>query len=246
MEKIMTKVGAIIQARMGSTRLPGKVLKEVDGEALLGYMVNRVRQSKLVDSIIIATSTLERDEVIEDFCIKHSIDYFKGSESDVLQRYYDCASLYNLDVVVRLTADCPLVDPSIIDECVDHFLKNDEIDYFANAYPTSQSKYPDGSDVEVFSFDTLEKANEIEDSLTGREHVTPCICQNKDTFLTGILNNIEDWSEYRYTVDHPEDFEIVSFLIKKIKSDKIKGTTSEIVGILDRNPDVREKNKKFI
>ena len=103
-------IGAIIQARMGSTRLPGKVLKNVGEKPLLLYMIERVRKSKKLDKVIVATSILEKDNVIEDFCKENNIDYFRGSESDVLQRYYECAKSYSLDIIVRLTADCPLID----------------------------------------------------------------------------------------------------------------------------------------
>jgi len=119
----------VIQARMGSARLPGKILKKVNGAALLGYQVERVRKSRLLDKIIVATSVLVKDDVVEKFCKTNNIEYFRGSENDVLSRYYECAQKYNADIVVRLTADCPLSDPKIIDDTI-KFYMDTKVDYF--------------------------------------------------------------------------------------------------------------------
>ena len=238
-------IGAIIQARMGSTRLPGKVLKSVGEKPLLLHMVERVRKSKKLDKVIVATSVLEKDNVIEDFCKENNIDYFRGSESDVLQRYYECAKSYSLDIVVRLTADCPLIDFFMIDKCIENFNANSELSYYANTCPTNLSMYPNGSDIEIFSFNALEKANTLENSLEGREHVTHYMCQEKETFKTDMLKNSQDWSGYRYTVDHHEDFEVISFLFDEINKKKIDGTTLEIVKILDEHPDIKALNKIY-
>lgn len=238
-------IGAIIQARMGSTRLPGKVLKNIGEKPLLLHMIERVRKSKKLDKVIIATSVLEKDNVIEDFCKKNNIDYFRGSESDVLQRYYECAKSYSLDIVVRLTADCPLIDFFMIDKCLEDFNANPELSYYANTCPTNLSMYPNGSDIEIFSFNALEKANTLENSLEGREHVTHYMCQEKEVFKTGMLKNSQDWSKYRYTIDNREDFEVISFLFDEINKKKIDGTTQEIVKILDEHPDIRALNKIY-
>lgn len=238
-------IGAIIQARMGSTRLPGKVLKKVGEKPLLLHMIERVRKSKKLDKIIVATSVLEKDDVIEDFCKENNVDCFRGSESDVLKRYYECAKNYNLDTVVRLTADCPLIDFCMIDKCLEEFNTNIELSYYANTCPADASMYPNGSDVEVFSFNALEKANTLEISPEGREHVTYYMCREKEFFKTGILKNSHDWSGYRYTVDNLEDFEVISFLFDEINKKKIEGTTQEIVKILDENLDIRALNKKY-
>ena len=238
-------IGAIIQARMGSTRLPGKVLKNIGEKPLLLHMIERVRKSKKLDKIIIATSVLEKDNVIEDFCKENNIDYFRGSESDVLQRYYECAKSYSLDIVVRLTADCPLIDFFMIDKCLEDFNANPELSYYANTCPTNLSTYPNGSDIEIFSFNALEKANALENSLEGREHVTHYMCREKEVFKTGMLKNSQDWSKYRYTIDNREDFEVISFLFDEINKKKIDGTTQEIVKILDEHPDIRALNKIY-
>lgn len=238
-------IGAIIQARMGSTRLPGKVLKKVGEKPLLLHMIERVRKSKKLDKVIVATSVLEKDNVIEDFCKANNIDCFRGSESDVLNRYYECAKNYDLDTVVRLTADCPLIDFSMIDKCLEEFNVNPELSYYANTCPTNLSMYPNGSDVEVFSFNALREANTLENSLEGREHVTHYMCREKEIFKTGMLKNSQNWSGYRYTVDNHEDFEVVSFLLDEIEKKKMDGTTQELVKILDENPHIRALNKKY-
>ena len=149
---------AIIQARMGSTRLPGKVLMGVNGRTLLAYQLDRISKSKKLNKVVIATSTLEKDDVIEAFCKDYGVDCYRGSENDVMSRYYECAKKYNPDTVVRMTADCPLIDPEIIDKVVQKF-KDNNVDYCANTVPPETSKFPDGSDIEVFSMKALERAN---------------------------------------------------------------------------------------
>jgi len=154
---------AIIQARMGSTRLPGKVLMEVNDRPLLAYQLDRISKSKKLDKVVIATSVLEKDDAIESFCVDYGIDYYRGSENDVMSRYYDCAKKYNSDIVVRMTADCPLIDPKIIDKVVQKF-EDDNVDYCGNTVPPETSRFPDGSDIEVFSMKALEQANlEVKD-----------------------------------------------------------------------------------
>lgn len=148
---------AIIQARMGSTRLPCKIFKEVDGVKLLKYMLDRVSKSNLLKKTIIATTSLSRDDVVEKFCAENRVECFRGSENDVLDRYYQCAKKYSINTIVRLTSDCPLSDPEIIDKAVNLFFAK-QVDYAVNTVPPETSTYPDGSDVEVFSFKALEKA----------------------------------------------------------------------------------------
>jgi len=237
------KTGAIIQARMGSTRLPGKVLREVNEKPLLLHMIERISRSRLLDSIIIATSSLTKDDIIEKFCFKNDILLFRGSEENVLERYYECAKNNELDVIVRLTADCPLIDPNIIDACIEGFNKDTHVGYFSNTCPIEKSKYPNGSDVEVFSFNVLEESYKFEKSDKSREHVTSFMPEN---FNSKILSSKNNWSSYRYTVDYPEDFEVVDFLIKEIKNQSIFGTTEEIISIIDSNPEIRKKNKHLI
>jgi spore coat polysaccharide biosynthesis protein SpsF len=244
MKNNSNKIVAIIQARMGSTRLPGKVLMEVNGKPLLETMLSRVAKSKLINKIIIATSTLPKDNQIDEFCINNGYECFRGSENDVLSRYYECSKKYNADVIVRLTADCPLIDSEIIDKAINYYLEKN-VDYTANTVPPKKSTFPDGSDVEVFSMSALEKANTNVKDLKDREHVTFYFWKYNNVFKTGQIIQKEDWSKYRITVDYPEDFEVISFLFKEIKKRGIRGTTKEIVDILDENPNIFNKNAMY-
>lgn len=234
---------AIIQARMGSTRLPGKVLKKIDGKELLAYQIDRVRESKELDKIIIATSTLEQDQAIVDFCINYGVDYFRGSENDVLSRYYECAKKYNPEIVVRLTGDCPLSDPKIIDNVINHF-KNTDTDYTANTVPVESSRFPDGSDVEVFSMNALSKAN---DSITEehfREHVTFQFWQTSEYSSNQFIQE-KDFSKYRITVDYPEDFEVVEYIFQELANKNSFGHLEEIISIIDSNEQIKNKNGQY-
>lgn len=236
---------AIIQARMGSSRLPGKVLKEINKVPVLKLQIDRVRASSRIDKVVVATSNESIDDKIEKFCVNHKIDCFRGSENDVLARYYHCAVTFRASVVVRLTADCPLCDPSVIDNVINLFFKKN-VDYAANTVPPEASHWPDGSDVEVFSFKALETAY-IEATLDEeREHVTFFFWKNKkNKFKTIQLGNSNDWSQYRFTIDYPEDFEVVRFLFQEIQSKGIFGHVHEIVSILENLPEIKKLNEKY-
>ena len=160
----------IIQARMGSSRLPGKVLKKINNKPCLLILMERVLLAKKIDKIVIATTNKKADTKIIDFCKKYDFDYFCGSENDVLKRYYDCNKRYDGSTIIRITSDCPLVDPHIIDKTVDLFYKK-KVDYAANTIPPLTRRWPDGSDVEVFSKYALAEAFKNAKG-NDREHVT--------------------------------------------------------------------------
>jgi len=234
----------IIQARLGSTRLPNKVLKEVNGVSLLKFQVERARQAKLVDKVIVATTSESRDVELVDYCKSNEIPVFIGSENDVLDRYYKCAKEYNADVIVRLTADCPLIDPEIIDQVIDLFLKNN-VDFAANTVPPETSKFPDGSDVEVFSMAALDRAqNECNDPFF-REHVTFYFWKEQNGFSSSQLDYHSDYSKYRFTVDYPEDFEVVKMIIDELNKKNQFGHVDQIVDIIESNKNIKEKNSKY-
>ena len=151
---IMGKVVAIVQARMGSTRLPGKVLMDISGWSMLWHVVNRVRQAKWVDKVVVATSGSVSDDPVATLCEQEGIPCFRGSEDDVLDRYYQAAKWIGANVIVRITADCPLIDPYVVDDVVKHYVDGD-YDYVSNTAPPT---FPDGLDIEVFSFEALERA----------------------------------------------------------------------------------------
>ena len=234
---------AIIQARMGSTRLPGKVLMEVNDRPLLAYQLDRISKSKKLDKVIVATSTLERDNAIENFCKDYGVDCYRGSENDVMSRYYDCAKKYNSDIVVRMTADCPFIDPEIIDKVVQKF-KDDNVDYCGNTVPPDTNRFPDGSDIEVFSMEVLEQANlEVKDELF-REHVTFQFWQD-DKYISSQFTQNKDWSAYRITVDYPEDFEVVRYILNVLNKKRTFGNLGEIISIIDSNNEIKEKNSQY-
>ena len=228
---------------MGSTRLPGKVLMEVNGRPLLAYQLDRISKSKKLDKVVVATSTLEKDNAIENFCKDYGVDCYRGSENDVMSRYYECCKQYNPDTVVRMTADCPLIDPEIIDKVVQKF-KDDNVDYCANTVPPEKSKFPDGSDIEVFSMKALEMANtEVQDEHR-REHVTFQFWQDLNYTSSQYIQN-KDWSNYRITVDYPEDFEVVRCILNVLNKKRTFGNLGEIISIIDSNQEIKAKNAKY-
>ena len=146
---------AVVQARMGSVRLPGKVLMEIEGSPILWHVVNRLKRSRLIRKIVVATTKDIKDNMIEDYCIKQDIDFYRGSEKDVLDRYYQAASIYQADPVVRITADCPMIDPDIVDKVISGYLA--DIDNLKGSSNTVKRTYPRGLDTEVISFSALEQ-----------------------------------------------------------------------------------------
>lgn len=202
------KVVAIIQARTGSQRLPGKVLMDLAGQPLLARNLNRVRQAQSIDEIVVATTTQTSDDVIADLCVDRGWSHFRGSEQDVLDRYYQAAVAYKADVVVRITSDCPLIDDEVVDRVVFEFMKDQpHIDYASNVL--GRRTFPQGLDTEVMRFDALGRAWREATEAVQREHVTPYIYQNPDLFhLHQVLGEC-DFSGMRWTVDTAEDLDFV-------------------------------------
>lgn len=199
------KVVAIIQARMGSTRLPNKVMKLIDGVPMIELLISRLSKSKRLDQIVLATSTDACNLPLVEHIEKLGYVCIRGHETDVLQRYVDAANQVEADVVVRITGDCPLIDPVLVDSAIDMFLSSN-VDYLTNASPAS---YPDGLDVEVFTVEALSRAGLESNDTFSREHVTPYL-RGGGLFKTAILSHHEDLSNLRWTVDEPPDFEVVS------------------------------------
>ncbi|MBW2993080.1 aminotransferase class III-fold pyridoxal phosphate-dependent enzyme [Candidatus Woesearchaeota archaeon] len=230
---------AIIQARMGSTRLPGKMLKKINGKPLIFYALEQIKKSKLIDKMVLATTNKKRDVVLLNTVKQAGYDVFAGDEDDVLDRYYQAAKLFKGDIIVRLTGDCPLIDANIIDYVLQKF-KDDSCDYASNIHPPT---FPDGLDVEVFSFNSLEKAWGGAKLNSEREHVTPYIWKNKDKFKLLNLKNDTDFSEIRLTVDEEDDFLFINKLLNKIGNREI--TLNLIAETLQKFPELRELNNKF-
>lgn len=199
------KTVAIIQARMGSTRLPNKVMKSINGVPMIELLLRRLEKSEELDKIVVATSTDSRNRPLVDHVVRLGFACEQGSESDVLERVVQAAQKHNAGIVVRITGDCPLMDPKLVDDCIRRF-KSDEVDYFSNIQPPT---YPDGLDIEVVKLTALERAMQESDRPYDHEHVTPYI-RESGMFRCGSMNNITDLSSLRWTVDAPEDFEVIS------------------------------------
>ena len=215
---LMSNVLCIIQARCSSTRLPFKVIKKINNEFMFIYQIKRVLLSKIIDNLVLATSISHDDDIIEDICIDNQVDCYRGSLCDVLSRYHEAAKLYNADYIVRLTADCPLIDASVIDKCIETIIKND-YDYVSNCH---ERTFADGMDVEVFNSKSLVITHKNASLPSEREHVTPYIWKNDKQFKLGILKDTEDLSDWRLTVDHAQDFELIENIVSHFDSRGVK------------------------
>lgn len=231
-------VAVVSQARMTSTRLPGKVLKEVGGRPLLYYHSERIRTH--VPHFIVATTSNQEDDPIVSFCKDAGIEYYRGDEHDVLGRYFETAQAFDLDVIVRVTSDCPLIDGAKVRQGIDRYLAEAGIyDYLGTGVP--EKTYPLGFSFELFSFDLLQKAYANANHPKMREHVTPYmkLQEHPDTELMGCPLE-EDWSSYRVTVDTPEDLELVRRLIEGYDVDTM--SMEEIVELLRGRPQLQAIN----
>lgn len=234
------RVVAIVQARMDSTRLPGKVLKEVLGKTLLEIELERIKRAELLDAIVVATTEKPTDRSIEEVCKLLDIPVFRGAEDDVLDRFYQAAKEQQAEVVVRLTADCPLIDPAIIDQVVTFYINNlPEYDYVSN---TEARTFPRGMDVEVFSMEALEEAWQQSKKPEEREHVTPYIYRNRKLFDIGIVMRGTNEAKRRWTVDTPEDLELITKILETLYPEKPKFTIDDIFAVLEENPEWEKIN----
>ncbi|GED63645.1 cytidylyltransferase domain-containing protein [Lysinibacillus fusiformis] len=227
------RIVAIIQARMGSTRLPGKILKKVNGRPLLSYQLERLQQSNYINDLVIATTLNEKDDLIVEFCKKNNILWFRGSEKDVLARYYETAKTFKADAIVRITSDCPIIDVQVVDKTIQYFVDNN-YEYVSN---TVDRTYPRGLDTEAFTFEALEKAYKEAVMERDREHVTAYFYTNPDVFKISSVRNETDYSKYRWTVDTEEDFQLIKNIIEKLYNDNPNFTFHDTVKLMEANPD---------
>ena len=231
-------IGCVIQARMNSTRLPGKVLMNIDGKfPALFYTVEQLKNSKLLEKIVIATSSNQEDNDIEKFCREYSIKCFRGSLENVLDRYYQCAKEFGITTIVRIPADKPLIDPEIVDEVIQKFKEN-SFDCVTNFQP---STIPSGTEVEIFSFSALETAWKNTSSAFNKEHVTPYIYKNKEQFKIFNVVNKEDLSNFRWALDYKEDLELIRKIVMKIEKRPI--LTRDIINLLNKEKELIKINQ---
>lgn len=232
MENLIRKV-AIIQARMGSDRLPGKVLEKIGGIPLLEILMTRINQSKLLDEIIVATTLSKKDDILCKWLDDNQVRYFRGSEKNVLKRFYDCiANLSDKpDLIVRLTADDPFKDPELIDKAIKIIIESKNIDYVSN---TLNPTYPEGLDVEVFTYDSLKKAFSKARLESEKEHVTPYIWKNSKIFNIVNFEMQPNLSHWRWTIDKPEDLKFANLLME-LASNDINIGYRDLIKITNKN-----------
>ena len=230
-------IGCIIQARMGSSRLPGKVLKRIQNRPILDYVITQVEFSKKIEQIVIATTTNQEDDVIVDFCMENNISYFRGKEKDVLDRYYECAKKFDFQIIVRITSDNPLIDPKIIDECMNEYGKSN-CDYLSTEHPPT---FPHGYAVEIFSFKALENAWKNAGKPSEREHVTPYFYNNPNIFSLKNFQNEKNLSNIRCTLDRENDLVFIEKIISCIQKQPILLT--DLLATISKDPKLLDINK---
>lgn len=224
-------IGLIIQARMGSTRLPGKALKKVMEKPLLAYQIERLQAVSNIDKLVVATTPLQQDDPIIALCEEMQVAYHRASERDLLQRYLETAQRFDFQTIVRSTGDCPLIDPKIVEKGVELFNLS-RVDYLSN---TLQRTYPRGMDVEIFSLKALEKADQCQDPVL-REHVTPPFYLT-DQFIVSQFTDDQDNSDLRLTVDTQEDFSLVEKIFESLYPEKRNFSLENILNLLKKHPD---------
>ncbi|MGD8782169.1 MAG: glycosyltransferase family protein [Ignavibacteria bacterium] len=240
------KVVTVVQARTGSSRLPRKVLMSICGQPLLIRMVERVRLSELCGQVVVATSTEKEDDAIEELCISHKLDFYRGSLNDLLDRHYKVGKKYNADAVVKIPSDCPLIDPHVIDKVIKNFLDNyPEYDFVSNLHPAS---FPDGNDVEIMKMSVLEKAHKKAKRKLEREHTTPYIWENPDKFkINNILweTNHDFSSTHRWTIDYEEDYVFIRTVYEELYPHKPNFSLYDILNLLEEKPYIYIINNKY-
>ncbi|MBI4789816.1 MAG: glycosyltransferase family protein [Chloroflexi bacterium] len=232
----------ILQARMGSTRLPGKVMADLLGKPLLARVIERAQMIPGIDRVVVATTTAERDRPLLDLAKEYHAEGFAGSEDDVLDRYYQAARQVGAEVVVRLTADCPLLDPDVSARVLARFLQGD-VDYVCNTLPPT---FPDGLDTEAFSFAALGRAWREARLTSEREHVTPYIWNHPAEFRIANVTHAVDLSRLRWTVDEPQDLEFVRAVYARLHCDgNPPFGMNDVLALLAREPTLTRINTGF-
>ena len=232
------KITVMIQARTGSSRLPNKVLEKIENKPMIWHVINRVKQIKSVQQIVLITTQEKSDKVLLNIAEEEGVIGFAGNADDVLDRHFQCALNIDADPIIRITSDCPLIDPFLVEDILQFYLAND-FDYVSNTIiPT----YPDGLDTEIFSFSTLEKLIDHVKLPSEREHVTTSIPKNPQLFQFSNYKNEKDLSSFRWTVDRPEDLQFVREIYSRM-APKTIFSMDDILKIISNEPDLLEINK---
>jgi spore coat polysaccharide biosynthesis protein SpsF len=235
------KTIAIIQARMGSTRLPGKVLKALGGVPVLEWVTARTRRSRLIDEVIVATTLEPADDIIVTECARLGLPSTRGSVEDVLDRYWQAARLHCADVIVRITSDCPLIDPELVDVLIEAF-RGERVDYASNAI---EPTYPRGVGAEVMTMAALDHAHREAKVPYQRVHVTPYLYENPDLFRILSVKGSQDHSSHRWTLDTPDDLELLRAIFARCGNPEVAGWR-EILAIVEREPELSRINQHVL
>lgn len=236
----MSRTVAILQARRGSQRLPGKVLRDLCGQPMMARVVDRARRARTLDEVVVATTTLAGDDAVAQLAEKRGWPLYRGSPDDLTDRYYQAALLHRAETVVRITCDCPMIEPEVIDRTVQFFWERGA-DYASNGLPPRT--FPRGLDTEVFTFASLERAWREDKDPAWREHATPYLYRHPEIFKLAGLVNDKDYSAMRWTVDTPEDMAFVTKVYEAFGHDRF--TWSEALALLEKNPDWLEINREI-
>lgn len=231
---------AVIQARIGSSRLPNKVMKEVDGKPLIGYLIERLSLAKHIDKIVLATSTNQENDGLAKYVESLGIDVFRGDENDVLSRFQQVAKRYNATDIVRITGDSPLLDPEICDDLITYYLEN-KLDY-----AFLSERFCEGVDCEVVSSSALLKLEDYALKPSHHEHVTLYIYQHPELFNFSFLENGSDDAKYRFTVDNKEDLFVVTHILQDMNKTNCFYSTQKVKCFLDKNPEVSNVNSHIV
>lgn len=238
---VQPRIVAIVQARVGSTRLPGKVLRPLLGRPMLARVIERLRMSEVLHRVVVATTHLPHDDEVARVAQEEGAGVFRGDETDVLGRYVGAARAFDADVIVRVTADCPLIDAGVIDQVVSrHLTRSDQLDYVSN---TIERTYPRGLDVEVLPRRVLEHLDRVSDSPPEREHVTLHLLHHQDRFRIDQVRHPIDHSTHYWTVDTEEDFQLVAHVYEALYPTRPRFMWTDVLQLFETRPELYEINR---
>lgn len=242
----LPKIVVVVQARSGSTRLQGKVLKQICGKPILVLQLERILAAKIPFQLVVATTNEKIDDPIEEICREIDIHCYRGHPTDLLDRHYKAALQFGAEAVVKIPSDCPLIDPDVIDKVLNFYLENqDKFDFVSNLHPAT---YPDGNDVEIMPLEILEIAFREAKKDFEREHTTPFIWDQPDRFRIGNVemeNGLDLSMSHRFTIDYIEDYEFIKAVYEELYEKNKLFSLKDILDLLERRPDIREINKKY-
>lgn len=233
----------IIQARTGSTRYPSKILKKIDHRTVIEYLIDNISKKFNKKNIIIATTLNKKDDKLIKIIKNKKINFYRGSENNVLQRYLQCSKKFKVKKIIHITSDCPLVDVNLIFKMKKIFDK-ENIDYFANTYPPQKSKFPDGTDIEIYRYSSLVKLSKLAKKKEDKEHVTNFFWKNPNLFKTRILNCKKNYSKYKYSLDYKNELNLIKKILRKISFKKCSPTYLNIVKIIKNDKSISKISKK--